>query len=323
MSIATPTVNIIYTRGTVNALGRFAPMFTEHTYWRYRLVVNGCSTAEAALLQRIADTSDRLSVHDLQSVDVIPHGKALCLLADTFTDEPYFAFMDSDIVVTADFTPMVMSLLTQGEAVFSGIPLWATRADTMITEAHRRAAGHHTYNKYGLTLGCSYFGIYLRQAFDHVSRRCRATPDRYTRAMLDTLAPDFRDYLRQNLLLFDEYTPTKVLTLGLEFCNWPAIHVDLDGMHHIGGFSTAVYQRQMAAGQATEDPATVAQILDLCDDPDVTRRKDEVGERITRSFADLDATGRPWRTRRFPDPAEDQLRMIEDLYLRQARHVIP
>ncbi|RSM53954.1 hypothetical protein DMB66_37900 [Actinoplanes sp. ATCC 53533] len=321
MSIATPTVNVIYTRGTVAALARFAPLFTDHTGWRYRLVANGCTPDEVALLHRIAAVSDRLSVHNLESDEVVPHGETLCRLADTFTDEPYFAFMDSDIVVTADFTPLVVSLLEQGEAVFSGTPLWATRTDTTITPAHRHATGPHHHNDYGLLLGCSYFGIYLRPAFDDVSRRCRVTPDRYTRAMLDTLAPDFRDYLRQNRLLYDDYTPPKVLTLGLAFCGWPALFADLDGLHHIGGFSTAVYRQQMAAGQTATDPATVAQILDFCDDPGLTRRKDDVGERVTRSFASLDATGRPWRLHRFPDPVEDRLRMIEDLYLRQARHV--
>ncbi|KUL29479.1 hypothetical protein [Actinoplanes awajinensis] len=41
----TPVLNIIYTRGTVRALARFAPLFTDHTGWRYRLVANGCTAA--------------------------------------------------------------------------------------------------------------------------------------------------------------------------------------------------------------------------------------------------------------------------------------
>ncbi|KUL29477.1 hypothetical protein [Actinoplanes awajinensis] len=225
--------------------------------------------------------------------------------------------MDSDIVVTADFTPIAGSLLDQGEAVFSGTPLWATRTDTVIPPAHRHADGPHHHNDYGVLLGCSYFGIYPRTAFDEVSRRCRATPDRYTRAMLESLAPDFRDYLRQNLLLYDHYTAPKILTLGLAFCGWPALFTDLDGLHHIGGFSTAVCRQQLTAGQAA------AQTLDSCDDTELTRRKDDIGERITHSFASLDACGQPWRGRRFPGPVEARLRIIEDLYLRQARHVTP
>jgi hypothetical protein len=69
----TPTVNVLYISGVVEALARFAPLLTEHTGWSYRLIANGCTPDELALLERIAAGSDRLSVYDLGNETVLPH----------------------------------------------------------------------------------------------------------------------------------------------------------------------------------------------------------------------------------------------------------
>ncbi|MEH1124825.1 hypothetical protein [Micromonospora sp. CPCC 206061] len=313
----TPTVNVIYIRGTVAALGRFAPLLTTHTPWTYRLVANGCPPDEVALLHHIAAQHEHLTVHDLSTGEVIPLGKALCQLADTFAHEEFFAFMDSDIVVTADITGDLTTLLERHDAVFTGTPIWAQPEDTILTRAHREVCGPHTHTKDGLLLGGSYAGICHRTALDDVRPRCHVTADKYTAADLATLTPGFRGFLADHQLLRDDYTPMKLLTLAFAYTGHTAAYTDIDALHHIGGFSMTTYQQQLDAGTAA-DPATAAEIIDFADTRRHMARKRAVCARITGSFAAIDTTGRPRRVPTFPPDLEQRIRLIEDLYARHA-----
>jgi hypothetical protein len=317
-----PTVNILYIRGTVAALGRFAPLLTRHTPWSYRLVANGCPPEEVALLHHIAGTHERLQVHDLRVPEVLPHGKALCGLADAFPGEEFFAFMDSDVIVTGDFTTALAPLLELNDAVFSGSTIWARPEDTVLTSAHREVCGPHNRTESGILLGNSYTGVYRRDAFDDVCVRCQVSPDKYTTGDLAHLAPEFLAFLAEHDLVREDYTPPKVLTLGFAFLRRPVAYLDVADLHHIGGFSLTVYQQQVTAGTAGSDQATTSEILDFSDDRRHMVRKIAVCQRVTRSFAAMDATGRPWRGGDLPPDVEDEVRLIEDLYAEQA-HLIP
>lgn len=317
------TVNVIYTRGTVAALGRFAPLLTEHTPWSYRLIANGCPPAEVTLLHRIAADHDGLEVHDLHTGEVLPHGKTLCRLADTFRDE-FFAFMDNDIIVTGDFTEALTALLDSNDAVFTGAAIWGRPQDAILTRAHREVCGPHTRTPDGLLLGSSYAGIFRRDALDAVQRRCQVTLDKYTAADLSSLDPAFLSFLDTHDLIRDDYTPPKLLTLGFAFHERPTAYLDLADLHHIGGYSVATYQRQVDAGTVTAAPATIAEILDFSDTRSHMPRKRAVCDRVLRSFAAIDATGRPCRDGDpLPADIEAEVRLIEDLYAAQAHLIAP
>jgi hypothetical protein len=314
----TPTINVIYVRGAVTTLARFAPLLTQHTPWSYRLVANGCTDDEVALLRRIAANGGRLSVHDLQTPQVLPHGKVLRLLADTFTDDEFFAVMDSDIAVTADITATLGPALDTHDAVFTGAPIWALPHDLILTDAHREVCGPHQYTGDGLVLGNSYLAIFRRDAFDDVARRCQADIDKYTRAGLAGLAPGFRTFLDDHQLIRDDYTPPKILTLGFAYTGHPATYLDCPDLHHIGGFSLTAYQQQLAAGALAATPEATAEILDFADTRDHMARKLAVCQRVTRSFAAIDATGRPCRDIALPPEVERRVQLLEDLYAAQA-----
>ncbi|GIF01551.1 hypothetical protein [Paractinoplanes rishiriensis] len=313
-----PTVNVLYIRGVVTALARFAPLLVEHTGWRYRLVANGCTPDEVALLQHIAATSDRLTVHDLHAPEVLPHGTALCRLADTFTGEPFFAFMDSDIAVTGDITATLGPALETHEAVFTGTPIWALPHDLILTDAHTEVCGPHHYSGDGLLLGNSYMAIYHRAAFDAVARHCEATVDKYTRAGLDGLDPGFRAFLTEHHLVRKDYTPPKILTLGFAYTGRPTTAIDCPDLHHIGGFSLATYQQQVTDGTTRATPAAAAEILGFTDARDHMDRKLAVCQRVTRSFAAIDATGQPCREITLPGQVEHRVRLLEELYATHA-----
>lgn len=316
-----PVVNVIYIRGAVTALARFAPLLTRHTPWRYRLVANGCTRSETALLHRIAGPDSRLEVHDLHASEVLPHGKALCQLASTFAGEEFFAVMDSDIALTGDITGTLGPLLETSDAVFAGTPVWAQPGDLTLPDSAREICGPHLYTRDGLLLGNSYTAVFRRDALDEAARRCRATIGRYTRPDLDSLEPGFLAFLASRDLLRDDYTPPKILALALAHAGRPAAYADCPGLHHIGGFSLAVYQQQITDGTLTADPGTTAEILDFTDDRSHMARKLAVCRRVTASFAAIDATGRPRRDTALPPGTEEHVRLLEDLYAAQA-HII-
>ncbi|RSM53955.1 hypothetical protein DMB66_37905 [Actinoplanes sp. ATCC 53533] len=318
----TPVLNIIYTRGTVAALARFAPLFTDHTGWRYRLVANGCTPDEVALLHRIAAVSDRLSVHNLESDEVVPHGETLCRLADTFTDEPYFAFMDSDIVCTGDFTTAATALLADNAAIFGGTPLWARSQDTILAPDRQEVCGPHISTPDGLLFGSSYFAVYRRSVLDEVQQRCAVAFDKYTAANLGGIDDGFQGFLKDRDAWRSDYTPGKLLNTGFTYLGRPVTYTDFDDLIHIGGYSMATFQEQVDAGQEPAGPAAIQTMLGFNEYRGHMDRKLAVCERTMRSFASIDETGEPWRGgHRLPQEMEDQIRVVEDLYARQAHLV--
>ncbi|SDT74449.1 hypothetical protein [Actinoplanes derwentensis] len=318
----TPILNIIYTRGTVAALARFAPLFTGHTGWRYRLVANGCTPDEVALLHRIAAVSDRLSVHDLESGEVVPHGETLCRLADTFTGDEFFGIADSDIVCTGDFTATATALLDDNAAIFGGTPLWARPQDTVLAPDRQEVCGPHIRTPAGLLFGSSYFAVYRRTALDEVQRRCAVTLDKYTAANLGGIDGGFRGFLKDRDAWRSDYTPGKLLNTGFVYLDRQTAYNDFDDLIHIGGYSMATFQEQVSAGQKPAGPAAIRTMLGFNEYRGHMDRKLAVCERTMRSFASIDETGEPWRGgQRLPDELEDQIRVVEDLYARQAHLV--
>jgi ubiquinone/menaquinone biosynthesis C-methylase UbiE len=316
-TVNVPTVNVLYIHGVVEALARFAPLLAEHTGWSYRLVANGCTPAEVALLHRVAAASDRLCVYELGNDTVLPHSETLCLLADTFVDEPFFAVMDSDVVVTGDITTQLSAALERHDAVFTGSTIWARPEDTVLRAGQPKACGPHERTEGGIVLGTSYFAVYHRPVFDEVRRCCRVGPGKYRRAWLVDLTSDFRDYLTSNDLLFADYTPPKVLNLAYAYTGHSVTNVASDDVHHIGGYSLATLHQQPAQADLTE----VAGMIDPVDVRPHTARKIAVCDRLLRSFTTIDTTGTPWREQTFDPPLEQRIQLLEDLYARQAHLV--
>ncbi|MBN1174782.1 MAG: hypothetical protein JXA67_21660, partial [Micromonosporaceae bacterium] len=288
------------------------PLLVEHTPWRFRLVANHCTPDEQRILAQAADSSDRLSTLVLDTTEILPLGKALTALVARYPGEETFAFMDSDILVTADIAGEFEPLLADCEAVFSGTPIWAEPADQVVAADQREISGPHNRTADGLPLGSSYFGIFHRATLDRVMAECRVVPDKYTGTGI--CAPGFRAFLADHGLADFDFVPPKVVNLAYSFLGLPICHHETPNLVHIGGFSMAAYARMVQA--PVPRPAYAEEILAFADDRPHMRRKRAVNERITRSFAQIDTTGSPWRETRFPEPLESRVRLVEDTYLR-------
>jgi len=310
----TITVNIIYTGGTVGALSRFIPLMVGHTPWRFRLVANGCSPVEERLLDWHARGSSRLSVHRLDTTEIMPHGKALCALAATFTDD-VFAFADSDIIVTGDLSREFEPVLETHQAVFSGAPIWAVDSDQVLGDHQTEVAGPHNRTAAGIPLGSSYFGLYHRPALDRVARECRVSLDKYTD--LSTCEPRFQAFLSGLGLVRASYVPLKVTNLGYTYLGLPIAYHESPNMHHIGGYTMATISRMVQAASAGTAPAHASEILDYGEERPHMRRKIAVCQRVIDSFAAIDRGEQPPAERPLPGALEQRVRLIERIYASQ------
>ena len=103
------TLNVIYTPGTVGHLSLLIWSMLDHSNCRFRLVANGCSPDEMALLRRLCEQSPRLAFLALPTRSMMPHGQALNhLQADTEGDR--FAFLDSDICAVGPLPARILEL---------------------------------------------------------------------------------------------------------------------------------------------------------------------------------------------------------------------
>ncbi|KUL29478.1 hypothetical protein [Actinoplanes awajinensis] len=223
---------------------------------------------------------------------------------------------------TGDFTTAATALLTDNAAIFGGTPLWARPQDTILAADRQEVCGPHIRTPEGLLFGSSYFAVYRRTVLDEVQQRCSVTLDKYTAANLDTIADSLQCFLKDHDAWRSDYTPGKLLNAGLTYLGQPVTYADFDDLIHIGGYSMATFQEQVSTGQKPANPAAIQTMLGFNEYRGHMDRKLAVCERTMRSFARIDETGKPWRGgQRLPDEVEDQIRVVEDLYARQAHLV--
>lgn len=313
--------NVIYIPGTVAQLSRFIPLLLANSSCSlpnsscsYRLISNGCSAEEERCLIRFGGDS-RCSFYRLQSIQTVPLGDALVELANVFSEEEFFCFMDSDIAVTGEFMNDFLPLLENNQAVFSGAAIWASEADKTLTSQHGAIAGPHTRTLDGVCLGSSYFGIYRRKWFDHVTRSLNVTPNKFRD--LSKLDAGFLEYLRAKDLIKLDYVPPKLLNLGYAYLGVPVTYLESRHLHHIGGFSMATYAMSagVGIGSHAEDASDVTrEILTYSDQRTHMERKRSVCARLMRSFDEIDLGVSPSRLDPLEEDLEARVRLIESLY---------
>ncbi len=76
------------------------------------------------------------------------------------TREDYFCFMDSDIFATGDFISVVLPLLAEHSAIFSGMPLWVKHEEEIFPNNFKAITGMFNRTENALVLGSTFFAIY-------------------------------------------------------------------------------------------------------------------------------------------------------------------
>lgn len=153
------TFHIVYVPGSVRHLLPFVSTLLRWSDCSFRLVANGCTLTELALMQACCATSDRLACVTLPTDRpwihhaVLNHLQAQC-------DEPHFCFMDSDILAGGPFMTAITPHLGAHAGVFAGAPLWMRPADRIFRPEHDVVCGEHDRTAAGLPLGGTFFAIY-------------------------------------------------------------------------------------------------------------------------------------------------------------------
>lgn len=194
--------HIIYTPGTVRGLLPFVDTLLRWSDSAYCLVANGCGADETALLRDRCAGAPRLSWCSLPWPRKVEHGQALNHLFAT-SDQPYFCFMDSDILATGDFMAELRPVLPGAASLFSAWPITITAAERILPDECRFIGGRHSHTAAGRCLGGSYFAIYERTA---LAQARRLAPDGFNRgywAQLPRGARRFLSRIGQERLFYD------------------------------------------------------------------------------------------------------------------------
>ncbi|MGI9292699.1 MAG: hypothetical protein ACR2PS_01845 [Pseudomonadales bacterium] len=225
--------NIIYTPDTVRYLTPFVPTLLKWSDCRFRLVANGCSDDESALLESICALDNRLELLVMPEKRMVPHGETLDFLHER-TDSDYFCFMDSDILATGPFLDDFRDDLNNAEVFSSCLPLWHNPADVIIPDYFETMHGIHAYTRSGMTIACDYFVVYDNKAFTEARE---TTGVGLAVIGWDEIAPENQKILREMGQKRTSYDSGKALTLLMTRRGSRIRYRESDRLKHIGGFT--------------------------------------------------------------------------------------
>ncbi|WP_129677912.1 hypothetical protein [Candidatus Chloroploca sp. Khr17] len=153
------TFHIIYVPGSVVYLLPFVSTLLRWSDCRFRLVANGCTTAEVALLQARCADEPRLELLALSTDRPLSHYQALNYLQAQCQEE-HFCFLDSDILATGPFMATIEPLVGSHTGLFAGAPLWMRPGDRVFQPGYDVICGEHDRTVVGVPLGGTFFAVY-------------------------------------------------------------------------------------------------------------------------------------------------------------------
>lgn len=235
------TFHITYVPGTVRHLRLFLLSLLQHSRsCRFRLVSNGCSSAENAMLERLCEYDERLELVGVSRRRPLPHGQVLTLLQQRETSET-FAFMDSDIFATGDFLSPILERAGRLDAFFSCPALWSTpEYETMGPEFQCLSGAYHQLDD-GLCVGNSYFAIYDNECLRDCIRETGVTFNLYT---WDQVPAGIRQILSRQGRRKVLYDTGKLLNVLLADRGHHSEFTRLPTLEHVGGISGSTLSEQ-------------------------------------------------------------------------------
>jgi hypothetical protein len=227
--------NIIFSPHTAKYLSPFVASLLKWSDCRYRLVANGCSAEDRALIEDLANRDERLEylVAPAEENKPLEHGKTLRWLHGR-TDSPWFCFMDSDIIATGPFMEQVAECIERSDVVCSCAPIWYAPEDLVVPTRFRRIQGSHLETDKGQCVASSYFVIFDN---DKLTRILNETGADFPIQKWDDIPPAIQATLKKVDLEKFDYDTAKVI-VGLMIDQGMTFeYVWLDNLIHIGGFS--------------------------------------------------------------------------------------
>lgn len=233
MQTADLTFHIIFSPRTARYLTPFIASLLKWSDCRYRIVANACTPDEVALLEQLCADEERLEFLMFSETELIEHGKTLSWLQKRCTD-PYFCFMDSDIIATGPFMDQVGARLEHCDVLCSGAPIWHAPEDLIVPTAFRRIQGSHLETDTGQCVASSYYVI-----FDNAKLNAALAVDGvdFPIAHFEDLPGSVQDTLRNVQLKKIDYDTCKIIVGQMIEQGAKFEYLWLDNLIHIGGFS--------------------------------------------------------------------------------------
>lgn len=234
------TINVIFVPGCVRELRLFVFSLLEHCpHARFRLVSNNCHPDEQRMLRRLCANHARLELLAMPGTTTASHGTAVRFLQERERGD-VFAFMDSDICVTGDFTARLLPLLGEYQAVFSGASSWVLPEENIAPREWPHLDGRHAYAHTGICCGVTYIACYDNRAL----RRFLSGADAAARSRLwekfrwDQLPPEQQALFTQHDLRKDFYDSSKCMNLMLQLQAGCRVRYEATpDVLHVGGLS--------------------------------------------------------------------------------------
>ncbi len=233
-----PHFNVIFIPDTVDYQAIALISLLLNSDLNFRLVGNSLNDNEAALLDQISQTSDRLEFVNFESSGIIPHGTLLDLLFLSETDET-FCFCDSDLFLFEQLTQETLSTAIADASVLSSGGRIENQDDVVYAGFK---GGATTISPDGLIdLATSFFCIYRREPLEKVLSKYGVGFEQYRlESQIPTPALDVVEKMSLEFDMFDTGKLTSVLLYEL---GYKKTYRELDGMVHIGGMSGRYLQQ--------------------------------------------------------------------------------
>jgi len=198
----------------------------------FRLIGNALDHREAALLQAISESSDRLQFINLESKNIIPHGTLVDIMLQT-EEASLFSFCDSDLFLFAPLTEQSLLAEMAGYDVLSS----GGRIENENTSTYAGfKGGATTVSPDGqIALATSFFCIYRRALLQQTLSQYQVGFEQYRSAQ--QIPQQARVVVEQLALEYEMFDTGKLLSVLLHQQGGVQKYLDIPGLTHIGGMS--------------------------------------------------------------------------------------
>lgn len=237
-------VNIIYTPGTVKHLSFFIWSLLKWSDCSFRLVSNGCQTAEQCYLKTLCAQEQRLEFWTMPTKTSLPHGQVLNYL-QAMNHSDHFCFMDSDIFATGNFLSEIMPQLASHAGIFSGMPIWVKEEEEILPQDFRHMVGTFNRTDKGNCIGSTYVALYDNRALTEVMQSTGIGFEEYR---WQEIPRAVQEQIKNLDLQKYSYDTGKVLNLLLLAQDSRLCNFELPSLCHIGGTSFQVHYDNQPQG---------------------------------------------------------------------------
>lgn len=193
---------------------------------------------EESLLDKISQTSDRLSFENYKSDQIIPHGTLLDLIFKS-NKSPYFSFCDSDIFLFYKLQVKKIFKLLNGSDVFST----GGRIENLDDAVYAGfKGGATTISPDGkIDLATSFFCSYKRKPLEKIMKKYKVGFEQYRYE--SQIPSEALAVVKELKLDYEMFDTGKLLSVLYHYEGYKKVFNEIEGLIHVGGMSGRYLQK--------------------------------------------------------------------------------